>query len=158
MQTKLISSTLGTNRFFPIPNVLRIYSAVSDVKHSEHETDGHDLKSMTIILFSDRWTTFNKSAFLKNQKYEHGGLFKVKMHILFCGDAPLTVALKRMKFCTVNTDISKSCIWNIFDGVFEYGNDSKFWGYVETNAEQLCTEFCNFVQCHTFINFLPCYY
>jgi len=30
----------------------------------------------------------------------------------------------------------------------------KFLGYVGTNAEQLCAEFCNFVQCHAFVNYL----
>jgi hypothetical protein len=30
----------------------------------------------------------------------------------------------------------------------------KFWGYVVINAEQLCAEFCNFVQCHIFVNYL----
>jgi hypothetical protein len=33
-------------------------------------------------------------------------------------------------------DIPTSFIWNIifFGGVFEYGSDSKFWGYAGTNA------------------------
>jgi hypothetical protein len=31
------------------------------------------------------------------------------------------------------------------DGAFEYGGSFKFRGYVGTNAEPLCVEFCNFV-------------
>jgi hypothetical protein len=41
-----------------------------------------------------------------------------------------------------------------FDPVFKYGDGAKFWGYVVINAEQLCVEFCNFVQCHIFLNYL----
>jgi hypothetical protein len=41
-----------------------------------------------------------------------------------------------------------------FGGAFECGGGSKFWGYVGTNAEALCVEFCNFVHCHTFVNCL----
>jgi hypothetical protein len=53
-------------------------------------------------------------------------------------------------------DIPVSFIWIIisFDAVFKYGDGVKFWGYVVTNAEQLCVEFCNFVQCHIFVNYL----
>jgi hypothetical protein len=43
-----------------------------------------------------------------------------------------------------------------FDGVFEYGGDSKFWGYVGTNTELLWVEFCNFVQSHMFVSYLSC--
>jgi hypothetical protein len=53
-------------------------------------------------------------------------------------------------------DIPISFIWIIilFDAVFKYGDGAKFWGYVVINAEQLCVEFCNFVQCHIFVNYL----
>jgi hypothetical protein len=52
-------------------------------------------------------------------------------------------------------DIPVSFIWIIilFDAVFKYGDGAKFWDYVVINAEQLCVEFCNFVQCH-FVNCL----
>jgi hypothetical protein len=43
----------------------------------------------------------------------------------------------------------------LFDAAFiKYGDGAKFWGYVVINAEQLCVEFCNFVQCHIFVNYL----
>jgi hypothetical protein len=47
-----------------------------------------------------------------------------------------------------------SFIWIVvsFDEVFEYGDSAKFWGYVGTNSEPLCVEFCSFVQCHIFVN------
>jgi hypothetical protein len=53
-------------------------------------------------------------------------------------------------------DIPISFIWIIilFDAVFKYGDGAKFWGYVVTNAEQRRVELCNFVQCHTFVNYL----
>jgi hypothetical protein len=37
------------------------------------------------------------------------------------------------------------------DAAFKYGDGAKFWGYVVINAEQLCVEFCNFVQCRIFV-------
>jgi hypothetical protein len=38
---------------------------------------------------------------VKNKKYEHGGRFEVKVHILFYGDNSWTVAVSEMKFGTV---------------------------------------------------------
>jgi hypothetical protein len=35
-----------------------------------------------------------KTIFVKNKKYEHGGLLKVKIHILLCEDKSWTTALK----------------------------------------------------------------
>jgi hypothetical protein len=58
-------------------------------------------------------------------------------------------------------NIPTSFIWIIFfHAASEYGNGSKFWGYVGTNAEPFCVQFCNFVQCHTgtSVNYLTCYY
>jgi hypothetical protein len=53
-------------------------------------------------------------------------------------------------------DIPTSSIWIVilFDAVFKYDDGAKFWGYVVINAEPLCVEFCNFVQCHFFVNYL----
>jgi hypothetical protein len=45
-------------------------------------------------------------------------------------------------------------IISLFNAVFKYSDGAKFLGYVVTNAEQLCVEFCNFVQCHIFVNYL----
>jgi hypothetical protein len=42
----------------------------------------------------------------------------------------------------------------LFDAVFKYGDGAKFGVYVWINAERLCVEFCNFVQCHIFVNYL----
>jgi hypothetical protein len=53
-------------------------------------------------------------------------------------------------------NIPISFIWIIilFDAVFKYGDGEKFWGYVRINAEPLYVEFCNFLQCHIFVNYL----
>jgi hypothetical protein len=53
-------------------------------------------------------------------------------------------------------DIPISFIWVIilFDAVFKYGDGAKFWGNVGINAEPLRVEFCIFVQCHIFVNYL----
>jgi hypothetical protein len=53
-------------------------------------------------------------------------------------------------------DIPTSFIWIIilFDAVFKYGDGAKFWGHVVINAEQLCVEICNFLQCNIFVNYL----
>jgi hypothetical protein len=54
--------------------------------------------------------------------------------------------------------IPASFIWIIilFDETVNYGDGSECWGYAGTNAEPLCAEFCNFVQCHIFVNYLTC--
>jgi hypothetical protein len=44
-----------------------------------------------------------------------------------------------------------------FNKAFEYGIISKLRGYVETNAELLCVELCNFVECYIFVSCLSCY-
>jgi hypothetical protein len=53
-------------------------------------------------------------------------------------------------------DIPISFIWIIilFDAVFKYGDGANFLGYDGINAEPLHVEFCNFVQCHMFVNYL----
>jgi hypothetical protein len=53
-------------------------------------------------------------------------------------------------------NIPTSFIWIIisFDAVLKYDDGAKFWGYVVINAEELCVEFCNFVQYHIFVNYL----
>jgi hypothetical protein len=50
-------------------------------------------------------------SFARNQKYEHGEWFKIKIHILFCGDNLRSAALRKIKFCTVkDMDIPASFI------------------------------------------------
>jgi hypothetical protein len=59
------------------------------------------------------------------------------------------VALTQMKFYTVKDhEHTYKFYLNLFffDGTFEYGGISKFGGYVGTNDELLCVEFCNFGQ------------
>jgi hypothetical protein len=49
--------------------------------------------------------------------------------------------------------IPTSFIWIIilFGAVFNRDYGTKFLGYVGINAEPLCVEFCNFVQCRIFV-------
>jgi hypothetical protein len=42
----------------------------------------------------------------------------------------------------------------LFYTVFKDYDGAKFWGYIVINAEPLCVEFCNFVQCHIFVNYI----
>jgi hypothetical protein len=56
-------------------------------------------------------------------------------------------------------DIPTSLIWIIFfwrNGL--YRDIKKFWGYVGTNAKQLCVELNNFVQRRTFVSCLNWYH
>jgi hypothetical protein len=57
-------------------------------------------------------------------------------------------------------DIAKSLILIdiLIDRAFKYGYGAIFWGYVGRNYESPCVEFCNFVQCYMFVNYLTCYY
>jgi hypothetical protein len=50
-------------------------------------------------------------------------------------------------------EIPTSFIWIIilFDEAFRHGDVESFWGYVGTNAETFCVEFCNFVQWRTLV-------
>jgi hypothetical protein len=105
------------------------------------------------------WTNITGTIFVKNQKCERGGRLKVKIHVLFYGDNSWNVALREIKFGTVKDhghSISTSfiLIFTLFDEVFKYGDDAKIWDYSGTNAEPLCPEFCNFVRCHIFVNYL----
>jgi hypothetical protein len=43
----------------------------------------------------------------------------------------------------------------LFDEASKYRDGAKFLGYVVTNTEPLCVEFCNSVQS---VNYLACYY
>jgi hypothetical protein len=50
------------------------------------------------ILYTEGRTTFNKTIFVKNKKYEHGGRLNVKIHSLFRGDNSWNAALRQMNF------------------------------------------------------------
>jgi hypothetical protein len=52
--------------------------------------------------------------------------------------------------------IPTTFIWNVilFDEAFKYINVMKFWGYVGTNTESLCVQFCNSVKCHILVEYL----
>jgi hypothetical protein len=45
-------------------------------------------------------------------------------------------------------------IISLFDAVFKYGDDAKFWGHFGITAEQLSVEFCYLVHCQVFVNWL----
>jgi hypothetical protein len=53
-------------------------------------------------------------------------------------------------------DICTIFIWNIilFYEAFKNGDNAKYWGYVCTNPEPVCVEFCNFAQCYLSLNYL----
>jgi hypothetical protein len=54
-------------------------------------------------------------------------------------------------------DIPTSFIWMIIF-LDKACNGATFWGSVGIHAEPLCVEFCNFVQCHIFVNSVTYYY
>jgi hypothetical protein len=49
----------------------------------------------------------------------------------------------------MNIATSLSPVIILFDETFECGDGA-------TNAEHLCVDRCNFVQCHIFVNYLIC--
>jgi hypothetical protein len=51
-------------------------------------------------------------------------------------------------------DIPTSFIWLfiLFDEALKYRDDGNCWGYIGTKVEPLTVEFCNFKQCHIFVN------
>jgi hypothetical protein len=44
----------------------------------------------------------------------------------------------------------------LFEKAFNMAMVRNFQVNVGTNAEPLCVEFCNFVQCHIFVNYITC--
>jgi hypothetical protein len=68
------------------------------------------------ILYADRVSKDELLIFVENQKHERGGQLKIKIPNSFYGDNAWT-----------------------------YDDVSKLWGYLGTNAEPPCVEFCNFV-------------
>jgi hypothetical protein len=45
--------------------------------------------------------TFNKTIFVKNEKYEHGGQLIFKINIWYYGDNSCTITLRQTKCCTM---------------------------------------------------------
>jgi hypothetical protein len=74
---------------------------------------------------------------------------------LFHGDKSWTSAIKQSKYREKVMGMNTGFIWDIIllDEDFKYGDGTIFWGYVRTNTEPLCVEFCNFAQCHILMNY-----
>jgi hypothetical protein len=92
---------------------------------------------------------------MRNQNYE----CEVRLKLKCCNVEETHKALHlgkwspvQWKITDVTTDFTLIIIF--FDGAFEYGDSAKFWGYVEANAEPVCVEFCNFVQCCKLLDLL----
>jgi hypothetical protein len=60
-----------------------------------------------------------------------------------------------MKFGAVK-DYGQTYNFYLYYDTIKYGNGVKFLGYFGTNTELLCIEFCNFMQCHIFVNYSAC--
>jgi hypothetical protein len=43
---------------------------------------------------------------------------------------------------------------SLLDEASKHGEDEKMLGYVGTNAEPVCVDFCNFVRYQIFVNYL----
>jgi hypothetical protein len=96
----------------------------------------------------------------RTKKYEHDGRLNLNFTFCFMDRTQETLHVDKRSLAIWNTmDIPASLIWIsiCFEEAFEDGKDAKWWGYVVTNAEPLCVEFCNFVQYQTFVNYLTCY-
>jgi hypothetical protein len=80
-----------------------------------------------------------------NTNMAGGWKLKFTFHFMEITHEPLQ--LDKLRFVQWEImDILTSFIWTIifFHGAFEYGGGPKFWGYVGTDAELFCVEFCNF--------------
>jgi hypothetical protein len=112
------------------------------------------------IVYADRSSKdeqlLKRPLLRKTKKYEHAGRLKLK-HTFYSMERTHK-QLYLDKWSLVHWNILymlTSLIWIVvfFDGTFEYGGGSKFWGYVWSNAELLCVEVCNFVQCNIFVSY-----
>jgi hypothetical protein len=89
------------------------------------------------------------------------GSWMLKFTCYFMERTHETLHLDKLRFVHWNViNIPTIFILTIifFDLAFEYGSGSKFWGYVGTNDELLCVEFCNFEQCLTLVSYLTYYF
>jgi hypothetical protein len=87
---------------------------------------------------------------VRNQKYEGGGRSKLKFTfcIMETTDGPLH--LHEGWYSKTQTRLFLLLL-------FYVGRRYEIFGLLKTNAEQLCVEFCNTVQClGIFINYLTC--
>jgi hypothetical protein len=90
----------------------------------------------------------------KTKNTNMAGGWSLKFTLCFIGTTrePLHLLLDKWRFVQWKIMNHFFCV-----RAFEYGYVSKFWCCVGTNAEWICEEFCNFVQCHTFANYLSCF-
>jgi hypothetical protein len=99
-------------------------------------------------------TTFNKTTFVRIQKYQHSSQFEVKIH-LFYWENSWTVAFNQMKFSAWKDHENASIFYSSHHFLWR---SFWIWRYLEMlrlcwyNAELLCVEFCNFVQYHKFVS------
>jgi hypothetical protein len=123
-----------------------------------HSTWDHEM------LYADR-SSMDKQLLVipllrktKNTNMEGGWLFKFILYFIertlehFNLDIRSSVHWNTMDIPTICI-----CIIIFFDGDFDCGSGSTFWGYVGTNAELLCVEFYNFLQCDMFVSHLSCH-
>jgi hypothetical protein len=117
------------------------------------------------ILYGDRPLTDKQLSFLpllrkiKNTNMADG--WKLKFTFYFKAITREPLHLENLSFTHWKIMyIPRSFIWIIifFDGAFEYGGGSEFWGYVGRDTELLCAKYCNFLQCRIFVSYLSWYF
>jgi hypothetical protein len=83
---------------------------------------------------------------------------KVKIHILFYGENSLTVALRQIKFGIVKDYGHASKLFSALFSLMNVVNMAMVQSSEVMLAQMLnhCVQFYNFVQCHTFVNYLMC--
>jgi hypothetical protein len=99
-----------------------------------------------MLTHLQRWTSFNQSILMRNQKYECSDRFKVNVYILFSGDNSRTFTLPQMKCGTVKDYGHAYKFYLNYDFVWRSSYVCwwcEIWGYVGPNAEPLPVELLN---------------
>jgi hypothetical protein len=106
------------------------------------------------------WTNLIRPLLRKSKSMDMAGGWKLKFALYFMEKTHEPLHLDKWSFVHWRiTNIPTSFIWIIifFHGALEYGCISKLWGYAGTNAELLCVEFCDLVQCNICVSYLSFY-
>jgi hypothetical protein len=109
---------------------------------------------------SKGWTAFNQTIFVREKsKYDRGGRLKAKIQIFVCEGNSWTVVLIQLSLAHWKVTNIPTGFISIIILVDEVVNVAMMRNFEVMLGQTLnhSVEFCNFVQCHVFINHLTCY-
>jgi hypothetical protein len=133
-----------------------IFKLLRWMQNLRRSTWGHEI--LHVDRFSEDEQLLITSLLRESKNANVAGGWTLKFTFYFVEKTHEPLHLRHTKLCTTLKimDTPTGFIWIIisFDRPFEYSGISIFWGYVGTDVELRCLEFCNFVQCRIFVSHL----